>query len=289
MISVIIPVYNNEETIEELLINLVKQLSTFEDNYEIICVDDASVDSSLKLLNQLRKSYSHLKVISLPRNTGQHAAIFKGMQKAIGEWIIMMDADGQDDPKALAKLLEHRSDAYDAVFAKREKRKSSLMQKISSNLFYLLWQLLGNPNASAKVSNFGVYRRSLVDAVLQTGFPPFSMQLIALKLKAPLFYLPVIHIEAQKSSYNFASRWKLATQILYLYSFHSLKRILFAGIILILIANSILVRFLLNGKHSLKWPLIDTLLMSIFISLGGLLLFLFFNTYRIKKDRLRVK
>ena len=288
MISVVIPVYNNELTIVELLVQVFKQLKSNCEKFEVICVDDASTDNSLLLLKNLALEYSNLKIISLQKNSGQHPAIFRGLQKAKGEWIVIMDADGQDNPATLPLFIQHTSTEVDAVFALREKRNSSLVQRLTSFLFYKLWQLLGNERANYKASNFGIYRRNLIEAVIQSGFPPFSLQLIAIKLKAPRTYVIGQHNASKSSSYNLFSRWRLSSKILFLYSFKSLRRLLFAGIIFILIANSILVRYLLNGRHTLKWPWLDTVLISTFMCFGAILLFIFFSAYSNKKSNLKI-
>lgn len=288
MISVVIPVYNNAAQLRKLITELNLVLSDLNTAFEIILVDDASIDSSLEVCKQLAREYKLIKTIALPHNLGQHKAIFKGLQKTKGDWIVIMDADGQDSPTCIRELFLTATKGTDAVLVIRKKRKAKILDKLSSFLFYFLWQLLGQKKANPLVSNFGIYSKSLIDAVLSTNFPPFSMQLIALKLNAPLKFIQAEQTQFSPSSYNLKKRWKLGINMLFLYAYKSLKRLLLIGVVFILLANSILVRDLMKGVDQLIWPLLDIVLISIFMLIGAMFLFIFFTSYRIKKYQLKV-
>jgi hypothetical protein len=174
------------------------------------------------------------------------------------------------------------------VFAERKNRKSTFLDKISNLLFYFLWQLLGQKRANPKASNFGIYAKSLIDAILAAKFPPYSMQLIALKLNAPMALVKGEHKASPHSSYSFKKRWQLARSAYFLYAYKSLKRFLFIGVVFILLANSILVRYLLKGHTNLKYPFLDAVLISVFMLKGAFFLFLFSSVYNIKKDNLKI-
>ncbi len=288
MISVVLPVYNNASQLRELITELKTVLLEIATPYEIILVDDASTDHSLEICKQLHKEFNTVKVIALPQNNGQHKAIYKGLQKAKGEWIVIIDADGQDDPHTLKALYESSQNGYDAVLVERKSRKSALLDKITNRLFYFLWQLLGQKRANPKTSNFGIYAKSLIEAILSAKFPPYSMQLIALKLNAPITFIKGEHRASPHSSYSFKKRWQLARSAYFLYAYKSLKRFLLLGVVFILLANSILVRYLLKGHANLKYPFLDAVLISLFMLIGAMFLFLFFSVYNIKKDNLKI-
>ena len=175
MISVVIPVFNNESSLQIVVDEIVTALKLYSNNSEIILVDDASHDNSLSLAKSLQKTYPAVKCIALPQNKGQHYAIYKGLKKAKGDWVIVMDADGQDNPSLIPTLVAETQNSLDAILIARQNRKSSVLDLLTNAIFYWLWQMLGNKKANANVSNFGIYKRSIVDAILATKFPPFSL------------------------------------------------------------------------------------------------------------------
>jgi len=120
-ISVVIPVYNEEENIEKLFERLVPVMDNLGKDYEIILVDDGSVDLSLKIL--LKHTDKRIHVIELTRNYGQHAAIFAGFESCTGDIIITMDADLQNPPEEVPRLVERIRGGHDVVGTRRKKRK----------------------------------------------------------------------------------------------------------------------------------------------------------------------
>jgi glycosyltransferase involved in cell wall biosynthesis len=290
MISVVIPIQNNSSQLRELISKLKECLLEINIPYEIILVDDASSDNSLGLCKQLQKENNAIKVIALPQINGQHKAIYKGLQKAKGGWVVIMHADGQDDPSLLKKLYESAQNGYHAVLVKKSNARLPLFHRLTRFLFYFVWQILGQKKASAKLTNYGMYNKSLIDAVLSTKFPPFSMQLIALKLNAPTNYITSdTNLKPLNSSISLGNQWKLGMNMLYLYAYKSLRRLLFIGIVFVFLANSILVRYLLKGHSALKWPFLDTLLISFFMLIGAFFLLIFFSSYNIKKRNIYVE
>ncbi len=127
-ISVVIPLYNEEENVEELHRRLKEVLERLPLEYEIIYVDDGSTDRTLELLEGISSSESRVLVLSLRRNFGQTAAFAAGFDFASGDVIITMDGDLQNDPKDIPKLLE-RIDGYDLVSGWRKKRKDPFLTR----------------------------------------------------------------------------------------------------------------------------------------------------------------
>jgi glycosyltransferase involved in cell wall biosynthesis len=121
MLSIVIPVYNEEKNIEELLSRLSKAMQQFPE-YEIILVDDGSRDGSGKALLQHAKHDPHLAVICFKRNFGQTAALAAGIEKASGEIIVTMDSDLENDPADIARLLEKMNEGYEVVSGWRKGR-----------------------------------------------------------------------------------------------------------------------------------------------------------------------
>jgi len=132
-ISVVIPVYNEEDNLEPLLNELFPILKNLGRRFEVICVDDASTDSSYRVLKNLKNKYSQLRVIQHTINCGESAGQATGFLHARGEWVITMDADQQNDPADIPRLLK-ASQNVDAVCGVRSEREDDWVKRISSKV-----------------------------------------------------------------------------------------------------------------------------------------------------------
>jgi glycosyltransferase involved in cell wall biosynthesis len=133
MISVVIPVYNEEENLDPLLDELFPILNDLGAGFEVICVDDASTDNSVAVLRELKGKYSELRILQHLMNCGESAAEATGFAKARGELIVTIDGDQQNDPADIPALLEASKDA-DAVCGVRQKREDDWVKRISSRI-----------------------------------------------------------------------------------------------------------------------------------------------------------
>jgi len=131
-ISVIIPVYNEEENIPLLYEELIQVLENIGSDYEVIFVDDGSTDSSLEILKEIKERNPRVKILSLERNTGLSSALKAGIDKASGEVIITMDGDLQNDPRDIPKLLNYIQKGYDVASGWRRYRKDPFLKRGSS-------------------------------------------------------------------------------------------------------------------------------------------------------------
>jgi dolichol-phosphate mannosyltransferase len=130
-LSVVIPIYNEEENIEPLLKELFFILRNLGRTFEVICVDDASTDNSISVLEGMKKIYTELRIIRHRINCGESAADATGFARARGSIIITIDGDQQNDPDDIPLLLEALKDA-DAVCGVRKKREDDWVKRISS-------------------------------------------------------------------------------------------------------------------------------------------------------------
>jgi dolichol-phosphate mannosyltransferase len=132
-LSVVIPVFNEEDNLEPLLDELFPVLNKVGSGFEIICVDDASTDGSFSVLLELKKKYSELRVVQHTMNCGESAGEATGFFHARGDWIITIDADQQNDPADIPALLEASKNA-DAVCGVRQQREDDWVKRISSRV-----------------------------------------------------------------------------------------------------------------------------------------------------------
>jgi len=132
-LSLVIPVYNEEESLIFLQDEIAKAMKPLSLKYEVIYVDDGSTDSSLDILRKLSRRYANVKVISFMENCGQSAAFYAGFRHARGGWIATLDADLQNPPSEIIKLLEFKNEA-DFITGIRTRRKDSFLRKASSKI-----------------------------------------------------------------------------------------------------------------------------------------------------------
>jgi polyisoprenyl-phosphate glycosyltransferase len=142
MISIVIPIYNEEELIEQLNDALAAALKGAVDDYEIVYVNDGSTDSSLELLRGLQAVDSHVVVVELSRNWGHMGAINAGLQTARGRAIILMDGDFQDPPEVLPRMIDAWRKGAEVVVGVRRSRQES--RKLLAFLFPMFYRLLGS-------------------------------------------------------------------------------------------------------------------------------------------------
>lgn len=126
-VSVVVPVFNESENLEELYLQLTKALHGRE--YELLFVDDGSTDTSYEILANLHANDRRVKVVQLAENFGQHAALAAGIEHAHGEVIVTMDADLQSDPADIALLLDKMAEGYEVVSGWRVGRKDGLFTR----------------------------------------------------------------------------------------------------------------------------------------------------------------
>jgi glycosyltransferase involved in cell wall biosynthesis len=141
-ISIVVPLYNEQDSLKELTEKINLTLEKMAVGYEICFIDDGSTDGSLEILKEIRKDNTHVKIISFRRNHGKSAALCEGFKMAKGEIIITMDADLQDDPSEFPNLLEKIKSGYDMVSGWKKKRRDPLSKKIPSKIFNYITAIL---------------------------------------------------------------------------------------------------------------------------------------------------
>jgi dolichol-phosphate mannosyltransferase len=132
-ISLVVPVYNEEENLPVLIPQIAEVLNPLGKTYEMIFVDDGSTDRSRRLLKEMVSHYPQMRIIGFKKNCGETAAGAAGLKEAKGEVVVTMDADLQNDPRDIPRMLESLKD-YDMVTGWRQKREDSWVKRITSKI-----------------------------------------------------------------------------------------------------------------------------------------------------------
>jgi glycosyltransferase involved in cell wall biosynthesis len=167
MLSLVIPVYNEEKIIPELFNTTINALKQITASFEIICVDDGSQDETLKLLKQYHALDNRFKVLSLSRNFGHQGAYTAGLTFAKGDYIAMMDGDLQDPPELLKEMFSKiKNEDYEIVYGKRIEREEGFVKRIFIKLFHKIFSRLSNFKEAANVGNFSIMTRKALNTLL---------------------------------------------------------------------------------------------------------------------------
>lgn len=164
-ISVLVPILNEEESLLELHERLMHTLEPMGRPFEIIYINDGSTDHTQDIIENFRQADRRVKIIEFNRNYGQHMALFAGFERATGDAVITIDADLQNPPEEIPRLVEKVDEGYDVVATYRRGRKDSLLRKVPSYIVNILTSRL----VGAKLKDYGcmlrAYSRSVIDAM----------------------------------------------------------------------------------------------------------------------------
>ena len=137
LISVIVPLYNEEEVLPESYRRLTSVLSGMEENYELIFVNDGSLDKTFAMASDIQKKDPHVVLVDFSRNFGQQMAVSAGLDQARGDAVVIIDADLQDPPELIPQMVEMWKGGVEVVYGKRKSRQGeSVFIKFTSFAYY---------------------------------------------------------------------------------------------------------------------------------------------------------
>ena len=166
LLSIVIPVFNEEEVLSSLFDALLPILSGLDCDYEIVFVDDGSRDRTRQLLSDAAEANPCIKVLCFSRNFGHQAAITAGLDFAAGDAVVVMDADLQDPPELLVEMVRAFDQGFDVVSAQRISRDSDpMLKRATASLFYSLMQRAVDERMPPQVGDFRLFSRAAVVAL----------------------------------------------------------------------------------------------------------------------------
>lgn len=234
-ISVVLPVYKSAECIEELYNRLTLVVSQIAKNYELIFVEDGSPDSSWQQIQALSTRDSRVRGVKLSRNFGQHAAISAGLKASRGLSVVVMDADLQDPPEEIPRLMSLAKQGTDIVLAKRRSRKFSPWRNICAAIYFKLLNSFAQSNIDGSCATFSVLSRPVVDAYLTLNDSSRHYLFILFWLgfeRQSIEYEHGSRLHGQ-SSYDFSKLVQHAMQGIYFQSNRLLELIVWLGLSLV--------------------------------------------------------
>jgi glycosyltransferase involved in cell wall biosynthesis len=280
MISVVVPVFNEEEGLNAFFTELIKVLPSLDKEYEIVFVDDGSTDNSLEALKSFVKKNKNVRVYSFRKNLGKAEALTFGFMQTKGDYVVTLDADLQDKPSEIHKLLKKAKEGVDVVCGWRKERKDGSHMKFISKIFNSILKSLFDLDIHDYNCGLKVYKKEAAKNLRLYGGLHRFIPLLAYEQGFSIEEVVVNH-EARKfgkSKYGFSKLWKDLPDLfsMFFLTKYGKRPLHFFGVIgglLLLIGIGIfcyLSYIWFQGESIGRRPLFFT---SIMLILGGLQIF----------------
>ncbi len=235
MISIVIPLFNEQENVNQLYTRLTNASSSWNESYEILFVDDGSFDETYEMLTKIADSDKTVHIIKLSRNFGHQAAISAGIKKAKGNAVIIMDGDLQDPPEELSTFLNKWREGFHVVYAIRKKRKEHFFKKMAYKIFYRILNFISDINIPLDSGDFCVMDRKVVN-VLNNEMLEYSRFVRGLRAYAGFKQIGVEYERHSRAAgevkYTFSKLLKLAIDGLLDFSTFPLKLATYLGFLI---------------------------------------------------------
>ncbi len=233
LISLIFPVYNEENILPVLYERVYRIINQLEYNVEVLLVNDGSQDNSLNLMKQFHKKDTRFKVIDFSRNFGHQIAITAGIDFAEGDAVVLMDADLQDPPELLPKFLEKWQEGYQVVYTVRKTRREPLVKRLAYSTFYRILQKISNISIPLDSGDFCLMDRSVLK--IMTSMPERNRFVRGLRSWVGFRQIGIEYDRDKRHSgevkYTFPKLMKLALDGIISFSYFPLQIASYAGFI----------------------------------------------------------
>ncbi len=170
LLTAVVPCYNEQDNIKDFYEEFIKNDEFFKSkdiDFELLFIDDGSKDNTVNNVKELRKTDSRVHLISFSRNFGKEAAIYAGLQKSKGDYVVFLDADLQDPPSLLPSMFEYLEEGYDSVATRRVSRKGEpIIRSFFARRFYKIMRKLSRTDIVDGARDYRLMTRKYVDAVL---------------------------------------------------------------------------------------------------------------------------
>lgn len=274
-ISVVIPCYNSEKSIAEV-VDLTKcELLKLGYEYEFVLVNDYSKDNTFNEIKVLCEQDSNIKGINLAKNFGQKKAIFAGLSFVTGDLILAMDDDLQTHPSQISLLINKLNEGYDVVYANYKEKKHSFIRNLGSKFMRFSVKLLSQTPKNFKMSSFWIAKKFVIDSLVSYKGPYPNIVRSFLGSTSSFGFVQVKHFDRKygTSNYTFKALVKLWTSVLDT-SVVPLRFATYIGIISSLIGMVsvflLTIRKIINPDIVLGW----TSIMSLLLILFGIMFFI---------------
>jgi polyisoprenyl-phosphate glycosyltransferase len=271
-ISIVVPAYNEQEVLPEFHRRMTSVLRVLGLDYEIVYINDGSKDRTLELLRELQANDRHVAIVDLSRNFGKEIAMTAGLDYARGDAIVVIDADLQDPPELIPKLIGGWREGFDVVYATRSARGGeTMLKKTTAHFFYRVMQSVSRFKIPEDTGDFRLLSRRAVDALKQLREQHRFMKGLFAWIGYPQKAIPYIRDPrfAGETKWNYWRLWNFAIEGITSFTIAPLKLAMYVGLLVALGAFSygaiIVIKTLLFGNPVAGYPS----LMVVILFLGG--------------------
>lgn len=273
-LSIIVPVYYNEDTLMDLYEDMKAKILEKLGDYEIIFVDDGSGDRSWEIMNDIRKLDGNVRLVKLSRNFGEHAALLAGLSVCTGDCAVTKQADLQEDSTLVLEMYESWKQGNKVVLAVRRSRDESKVKVFFANRYYSLVRKFVNKNMPVGGCDCYLIDRKVIEVLerLDEKNSSLTLQVLWAGFKTDMVYFDRKDREKGVSRWTFAKKFKLVLDSMMSFSYMPIRLMTYVGIIFDLLAVvmfiSVIVEYFTVGTPIAGWPS----LMCVVLCSSGLIL-----------------
>ncbi len=273
-ISVIIPVYWNEDTLELLYDDLKEKVLGRLEDYELVFVDDGSGDNSWEIINKIKNRDDRVICVKLSRNFGEHSALLAGLSVCTGDCAVTKQADLQEDSEIILEMYESWKKGNKVVLAVREERDDSFATKFFAGLYYKLMQKFANKNMPSGGCDCYLLDRQVIEVLLKLDEKNSSLtlQVLWVGFQTDKIYFHRREREIGKGRWTFAKKFKLVLDSMISFSYVPIRMMWIIGILFfvfsVIMGIEVFVEWFTVGTPVAGWPS----LMCVVLCSSGLIL-----------------
>lgn len=273
-LSIIVPVYYNEDTLMDLYEDMKKKILRELGDYELIFVDDGSGDRSWEIMNEIRKLDGNVRLVKLSRNFGEHAALLAGLSVCTGDCAVTKQADLQEDSTLIPEMYERWKQGNKVVLAVRRSRDESKVKIFFANLYYSLVRKFVNKNMPVGGCDCYLIDRKVIEVLerLDEKNSSLTLQVLWAGFKTDMVYFDRRDREKGVSRWTFAKKFKLVLDSMMSFSYMPIRLMTYVGILFDILAVvlfiSVIVEYFTVGTPIAGW----SSLMCVVLCSSGLIL-----------------
>lgn len=273
-LSIIVPVYFNEDTLMDLYQDMKAKILDTLDEYEIVFVDDGSEDRSWEIMEEIRKLDVNVRLVKLSRNFGEHAALLAGLSVCTGDCAVTKQADLQEDSTLILEMYESWKRGNKVVLAVRRSRDESKVKVFFANMYYSLVRKFVNKNMPVGGCDCYLIDRKVIEVLerLDEKNSSLTLQVLWAGFKTDMVYFDRKDREKGVSRWTFAKKFKLVLDSMMSFSYMPIRLMTYVGVIFDLLAVAlficVIVEYFTVGTPIAGWPS----LMCVVLCSSGLIL-----------------
>ncbi len=238
LLSLVVPIYYEEECVQQFLDETSEVLSAIDQPYEIIFVDDGSTDNTVELIRKNIEKNSRIRLVQFSYNHGKPSAVTAGIEYARGDYLLYMDPDLQDPPDEIPRFLEKIEQGYDLVFGIRSEKKDGFINRLYSKIFWNTLNKFTGLDIPKGIAVMRIFNREFANEFIKYREQNRFIEGIFMKIQKTFCTIEIKQRErfAGQTKFNFQKKMSMAFNAIYDFSEVPLKMTIRAGLVLCLLA-----------------------------------------------------